>query len=75
MTPNGINDVARRVKAMVSSTDGFKTSRGDLQIADRAAGTRQSGIPGFVARNLFTDAHLLSSAQKEAERGREVRRA
>ncbi len=71
MTPYGINDVARqRIKALVSSTDGFKLAEVDLQIRGpgEMAGTRQSGLPEFRTANLFTDSHLLSLAQKEADR-------
>jgi ATP-dependent DNA helicase RecG len=71
MTPPGMSDVGRqRIKAMVSSTDGFKLAEIDLQIRGpgEMAGTRQSGLPEFRNANIFTDTHLLSLAQKEAER-------
>ena len=71
MTPYGIGDVARqRIKALVSSTDGFKLAEVDLQIRGpgEMAGTRQSGLPEFRTANMFTDTHLLSLAQKEADR-------
>jgi ATP-dependent DNA helicase RecG len=71
MTPYGISDVARqRIKALVSSTDGFKLAEVDLQIRGpgEVAGTRQSGLPEFRTANLLADAHLLSLAQKEADR-------
>jgi ATP-dependent DNA helicase RecG len=71
MTPHKITDVARqRIKAMVSSTDGFKLAEVDLQLRGpgEMAGTRQSGLPEFRNANLLTDSFLLSLAQKEAER-------
>jgi len=71
MTPDRLSDVARRrIKAMVSNADGFKLAEIDLQLRGpgEMAGTRQSGLPEFRNANLMTDAHLLSLAQKEAER-------
>ena len=71
MTPKGITDVGRqRIKAMVSTTDGFKLAEVDLQLRGpgEMAGTRQSGLPEFRNANLLADTHLLSLAQKEAER-------
>ncbi len=71
MTPGGMSDVAyQRVKALVSSTDGFKLAEIDMQIRGpgEMAGTRQSGVPEFRNANLLTDSHLLGLAQKEAER-------
>jgi ATP-dependent DNA helicase RecG len=69
MTPAQLSDAARqRIRAMVSTTDGFKLAEVDLQLRGpgEMAGTRQSGIPEFRVANLFTDAQLLSLAQKEA---------
>jgi ATP-dependent DNA helicase RecG len=71
MTPKGITDIGRqRIKAMVSTTDGFKLAEVDLQLRGpgEMAGTRQSGLPEFRTANLLTDTHLLSLAQKEAQR-------
>jgi ATP-dependent DNA helicase RecG len=71
MTPSRLNDVARqRVKAMVSTTDGFRLAEVDLNIRGpgELAGTRQSGIPEFRVANLLIDTDLLSLAQKEANR-------
>jgi len=71
MTPNRLNDVAReRIRAMVSTTDGFRLAEVDLQLRGpgEMAGTRQSGIPEFRVANLITDGELLSLAQKEAQR-------
>jgi len=71
VTPKGISDVARqRIKAMVSTTDGFKLAEVDLELRGpgEMAGTRQSGLPEFRNANLLTDAHLLNLARQEAER-------
>jgi len=71
MTPNRINDVAReRIRAMVSSTDGFRLAEVDLQLRGpgEMAGTRQSGIPEFRVANLMIDGELLSLARQEAQR-------
>src|SRR5262249_40497234 len=71
MTPSRLNDVARqRIKAMVSTTDGFRLAEVDLQLRGpgEMAGTRQSGLPEFRIANLMLDADLLSLAQQEAQR-------
>lgn len=71
MTPARLNDVARqRIRAMVSTTDGFRLAEVDLQIRGpgEMAGTRQSGMPEFRVANLMTDSKLLALAQKETER-------
>ncbi len=70
MTGHAVSEVGRqRIKAMVSTTDGFKLAEVDLQIRGpgEVAGTRQSGLPEFRNANLLTDAYLLNLAQKEAE--------
>jgi ATP-dependent DNA helicase RecG len=71
MTPSRLNDVARqRIKAIVSTTDGFRLAEVDLQLRGpgEMAGTRQSGLPEFRIANLMLDADLLSLAQQEAQR-------
>ncbi len=71
MTPARLNDVARqRIRAMVSTNDGFRLAEVDLQIRGpgEMAGTRQSGMPEFRVANLMMDSKLLALAQKEAER-------
>ncbi len=71
MTGPAVSEVGRqRIKAMVSTTDGFKLAEVDLQIRGpgEMAGTRQSGLPEFRNANLLTDAHLLKLAKEEAER-------
>lgn len=71
LTGPAVSEVGKqRIKAMVSTTDGFKLAEVDLQIRGpgEMAGTRQSGLPEFRNANLLTDAHLLNLAQQEAER-------
>ena len=79
MTPNRLSDTAReRIKAMVSTTDGFRLAEIDLRLRGpgEVAGTRQSGIPEFRVANLMEDSLLLSLAQREAraiaDRGEDV---
>jgi ATP-dependent DNA helicase RecG len=64
-----------RMKAMTSTTDGFKLSELDLE--QRGAGdffgTRQHGLPAFTIANLYRDMDILQEAQsaaQEAFRGR-----
>jgi ATP-dependent DNA helicase RecG len=69
MTTARLSDVARqRIRAMVSTTDGFRLAEIDLQLRGpgEMAGTRQSGMPEFRVANLMTDSKLLALAQKEA---------
>jgi ATP-dependent DNA helicase RecG len=71
LSPVRLNDVARRrIRALVSTTDGFKLAEMDLQIRGpgEMAGTRQSGADEFNNPDLFSDSRLLALAQKEAER-------
>jgi len=68
-TPSRLSDVAReRIKAMVSTTDGFRLAEIDLRLPGRGevAGTRQSGIAEFRVANLMEDSALLALAQREA---------
>src|SRR5438034_2619616 len=71
MTPSRLNDVAReRIRAMVSTTDGFRLAEVDLELRGpgEMAGTRQSGIPAFRVATLITAGELLSLVEKEAPR-------
>jgi ATP-dependent DNA helicase RecG len=71
MTPNGINDTAyKRVRAVASSSDGFRLAEIDLQLRGpgELAGTRQSGVPEFKVASLIDDTELLVQARDEAER-------
>jgi ATP-dependent DNA helicase RecG len=71
MTPAKIGDTAReRIRAMVSTTDGFRLAEVDLRLRGpgELAGTRQSGLPEFRVANLMEDTAMLALAQKEAKK-------
>jgi len=57
-----------RMKAMTSTTDGFKLA--ELDLAQRGAGdffgTRQHGLPDFAIANLYRDMDILKIAQSAA---------
>lgn len=57
-----------RIKAMVSTQDGFKIAETDLQIRGpgELTGTRQSGMAKFRIADLLTDQKILEVARKEA---------
>jgi len=59
---------AARMKAMTSTTDGFKLA--ELDLAQRGAGdffgTRQHGLPDFAIANLYKDMDILKIAQSAA---------
>jgi ATP-dependent DNA helicase RecG len=81
MTPVKIGETAReRIKAMVSTTDGFRLAEVDLRLRGpgELAGTRQSGLPEFRVANLMEDTAMLALAQREAKKwvdsGDEARR-
>ena len=61
---------AARMKAMVSTTDGFKLAELDLE--QRGAGdffgTRQHGLPDFRIANLYRDLDILKIAQSAAQK-------
>ncbi len=61
-------EAQRRIKAMVSTQDGFKIAETDLQIRGpgELTGTRQSGLPTFRIGNLLLDQKILEVARKEA---------
>jgi len=58
-----------RMKAMTSTTDGFKLAELDLE--QRGAGdffgTRQHGLPDFAIANLYRDMDILKIAQSAAQ--------
>jgi ATP-dependent DNA helicase RecG len=71
MTPSRIGDTAReRIRAMVSTTDGFSLAEVDLRLRGpgEMAGTRQSGLPEFRVANLMEDTAILALAQREARK-------
>jgi ATP-dependent DNA helicase RecG len=61
-------DARRRLKAMESTSDGFKIAEEDLAIRGPGDffGTRQSGIPDLKIANIIRDIKVLEKARKEA---------
>ncbi len=59
----------RRLKAMETTSDGFKISQEDLAIRGPGEffGTRQSGLPEMRAGNIISDLNLLEQARREAQ--------
>jgi len=57
-----------RIKAMLSTQDGFKIAETDLQIRGpgELTGTRQSGMANFRIADLVLDQKVLEVARKEA---------
>lgn len=68
-SPSKLTEEARqRIRAMVSTIDGFKIAETDLQIRGpgELTGTRQSGMARFRIANLVLDQKILEVARKEA---------
>ncbi|MCI0403403.1 MAG: ATP-dependent DNA helicase RecG [Acidobacteria bacterium] len=63
-------DGAKRLDALVRTSDGFEIGEMDLQLRGPGEffGTRQSGMPGFRVANLLRDIELLEVARREAGR-------
>jgi ATP-dependent DNA helicase RecG len=61
-------DARRRLKAMESTSDGFKIAEEDLAIRGPGDffGTRQSGIPDLKIANIVRDIRTLENARREA---------
>ena len=61
-------DGARRLDAMVRTTDGFQIAELDLELRGPGEffGTRQAGMPSFQVANLIRDRQLLEAAKREA---------
>ncbi len=61
-------DAKRRIKAMESTSDGFRIAEEDLSIRGPGEffGTRQSGIPDLQLANIIRDIEILVAARKEA---------
>jgi len=61
-------DARRRLKAMESTSDGFKIAEEDLAIRGPGEffGTRQSGIPDLKVANIIRDIGILEISRKEA---------
>jgi ATP-dependent DNA helicase RecG len=62
------DDAARRVQAMVETSDGFRIAEVDLQLRGPGEffGTRQSGLPEFRVADLLRDAAVLEEARRDA---------
>lgn len=63
-------DARKRLKVMVSHSDGFVIAEEDLLIRGPGEffGTRQSGLPEFRVANILRDGALLETAREEAAR-------
>ncbi len=61
-------DAKMRLKAMESTTNGFRIAEQDLAIRGHGEffGTRQSGIPDLKVANLIRDIDILEKSRKEA---------
>ena len=59
-------DTYTRLKALCSTTDGFKIAEEDLKLRGPGDffGARQSGLPAFRVANLSCDLHTLKQAQQ-----------
>ncbi len=57
-----------RIKAMLSTTDGFKIAEADLKLRGpgEVLGVRQSGIPEFKIADLSRDEDILKTARQAA---------
>jgi len=60
----------RRLKVLMSTTDGFRIAEEDLFIRGQGEffGTAQSGLPLFKAGNIITDIEILKMAKTLAEK-------
>lgn len=63
-------EAKRRLKAMESTSDGFRIAEEDLAIRGPGDffGTRQSGMPDMKVANIIRDIELLATARKESFR-------
>jgi ATP-dependent DNA helicase RecG len=62
------DDASRRLKAMESTSDGFRIAEEDLSIRGPGEffGTRQSGMPDLHLANIVRDIGVLETARKKA---------
>jgi ATP-dependent DNA helicase RecG len=62
-------DAKKRIKAMESTTDGFKIAELDLELrgAGDIQGLRQSGIPDFKIADILKDEKIMLFARKLAD--------
>ncbi len=63
-------EASKRLKVMVSTTDGFKISEADFKIrgSGEIAGTKQSGLSEFKFADLIRDFQILLLAKEDAEK-------
>ncbi len=70
VTPKRVGeDARRRIKAFVSTTDGFKLAEVDLQIRGPGElyGTRQHGLPDFRIVDMVADHYVMAIARQDAK--------
>ncbi|MEA3328544.1 MAG: ATP-dependent DNA helicase RecG [Candidatus Omnitrophota bacterium] len=62
------SEASQRLKAMISTADGFQIAESDLEIRGPGEffGTRQHGLPELKIANLTKDLRLLELSQREA---------
>jgi len=68
VTDNKSETTTQRMKAMKTTTDGFKLSELDLQLRGHGDffGTQQHGLPKLNIANFYKDIEILKEAQKAA---------
>jgi ATP-dependent DNA helicase RecG len=61
-------DTLERLQVLVDTDDGFRISMEDLRLRGPGdiLGTRQSGLPDLVLRNLAEDTAIMNTARKDA---------
>lgn len=68
VSDNKAEETVARLKALCSTTDGFKIAEEDLKLRGPGDffGSRQHGLPVFHVGNLATDLNVLKHAQRAA---------
>ncbi|HSP96281.1 MAG TPA: ATP-dependent DNA helicase RecG [Candidatus Dormibacteraeota bacterium] len=64
------SDIYRRLKAMATTSDGFRIAEVDLELRGPGdfLGTRQHGLPDFRVASLIRDTRTLAEAREAAEK-------